>query len=173
MYNSYFNGITEGAFRNLNKLTYLRIGNNELTYIEDGALRDLSSLKQLSLSDNQLQIVSDNVFEGLTDLTYLYLDNNPEFPLTALIQAKSVLQLSLSYNGYHTLEPYVFQQMDSLTYLSLSDPFVCDCKLQWTSLVGQYELTIQSSGCSESSDPFSRSIISTTLYTNCSHTESF
>ena len=175
MYNSYFNGITEGAFRNLNKLTLLYLANNELAYIEDGALRDLSSLKQLYLHDNQLQIVSDNVFEGLTDLTYLYLDNNPEFPLTALIQAKSVIYLYLRYNGYHTLEPYVFQQMSSLRYLYLSDPFVCDCDLRWTSQVEQYGLTISSSGCSEPLDHFSRSIIITsiTLYTNCSQTESF
>ena len=167
--NSYFSGITERAFRNLNKLTYLSLANNELTYIEDGALRDLSSLERLSLSDNKLQIVSDNVFEGLTDLTFLYLSYNPGFPLTALIQAKSVIYLYLRYNGYHTLEPYVFQQMDSLTYLSLSDPFVCDCDLRWTSLVEQYELNIISGVC----EHFSRSITSILLYTNCSQTESF
>ena len=173
MYNSYFNGITEGAFRNLNKLMYLYLSNNELAYIEDGALRDLSSLNRLSLYDNNLQIVSDNVFEGLTDLTYLYLDNNPGFPLTAIIQAKSVVSLVIRYNGYHTLEPYVFQQMNSLVYLSLSDPFVCDCDLRWTSLVKQYGLTIRSSGCSGPLDHFSRSITSINLYTNCSQTESF
>ena len=172
--NSYFNGITEGAFRNLNKLTYLRIGNNELAYIEDGALKNLSSLKQLSLSDdlhnNKLQIVSDNVFEGLTDLTWLYLNNNPGFPLSALIQAKSVIELYLRYNGYNTLEPYVFQQMNSLRYLYLSDPFVCDCDIRWTSLVEQYGLYIRYGVCD---NHFSRSITSITLYTNCSQTESF
>ena len=169
MYYSYFNGITEGAFRNLNKLQYLYLENNELAYIEDGALRDLSSLKQLSLYENYIQIVSDNAFEGLTDLTYLNLDNNPGFPLTALIQAKSVLQLYLRYNGYHTLDSYVFQQMSSLTYLYLSDPFVCDCDLRWTSLVEQYQLNIVDGVCEQ----FSRSITSITLYTNCSQTESF
>ena len=173
IYNSYFNGITEGAFRNLNKLKYLYLWNNELAYIEDGALRDLYSLNRLSLYDNYIQIVSDNVFEGLTDLTYLYLDNNPGFPLTAIIQAKSVVSLVIRYNGYHTLEPYVFQQMNSLIYLYLSDPFVCDCDLRWTSQVEQYGLIIRSSGCSEPLDLFSRSITSETLYTNCSQTESF
>ena len=173
MYYSYFNGIAEGALRNLNKLQELSIGYSELAYIEDGALRDLSSLQRLHLHDNNIQIVSDNVFEGLTDLTYLDLNNNPGFPLTALIQAKSVINLYLQYNGYHTLEPYVFQQMNSLTYLYVSDPFVCDCDLRWTSLVGQYGLIIQSSGCSEPLDHFSRSITSIILYTNCSQTESF
>ena len=170
MYNSYFNGITEGAFRNLNKLIYLYLWNNELAYIEDGALRDLSSLQQIYLHNNKLQIVSDNAFEGLTDLTYLYLDNNPGFPLTALIQAKSVIYLYIRYNGYRTLDPYVFQQMNSLTYLYLSDPFVCDCDLRWTSLVEQYDLNIRYGVCD---NHFSRSITSVTLYTNCSQTESF
>ena len=154
----------------MNKLTYLYLTNSELAYIEDGALRDLSSLKQLHLDGNKLQFVSDNVFEGLTDLTLLYLNDNPEFPLTALIQAKSVIELYLSQNGYHTLEPYVFQQMDSLRYLYLSDPFVCDCDLRWTSLVGQYGLNILNGVCD---NHFSRSITSVTLYTNCSQTESF
>ena len=160
IYASYFNGITEGAFRNLNKLTSLYLSYNELIYIEDGALRDLTSLKELFLNYNQLQIVSDNVFEGLTDLTYLYLDGNPEFPLTALIQAKSVIQLSLRYNGYHTLDSYVFQQMNSLRYLSLSDSFVCDCGLRWTSLVGQYGLNID--GVCDNN--FSSSITNISLY---------
>ena len=173
LYNSYFNGITEGAFRNLNKLTNLYLGYNELAYIEDGALRDLSSLKQLSLLDNNIQIVSDNVFEGLTDLTHLNLNNNPLFPPTALIQAKSVIQLYLSNNGYHTLESYVFQQMNSLENLYLSDPFVCDCRLQWASLVEQYGVYIQSGVCSESIGHFPRSITEQILYTNCSQKESF
>ena len=170
LFNSYFNGITEGAFRNLNKLESLNLGSNELAYIEDGALRNLSSLKRLYLNDNNIQIVSDNVFESLTDLTYLDLDNNPGFPLTALIQAKSVIRLYLSNNGFHTLEPYVFQQMNSLTYLDLSDTFVCDCDLRWTSLVGQYGLTIRYGVCDNN---FSSSITSISLYINCSQTESF
>ena len=173
LYTSYFNGINEGAFRNLSKLTYLHLAYNEIAYIEDGAFTDLSSLKLLYLYDNGIQIVSDNVFEGLTDLTYLYLNNNPEFPLNALIKAKSVIYLFLQYNGYSTLEPYVFQQMESLEYLYLSDTFVCDCSLQWTSLVGQYGLDIRSAICSESENLFSRLITDQMHYTNCYQTESF
>ena len=171
--NSYFSGINKRAFRNLNKLTYLDLGNAELTYIEDGALIDVSSLKQFYLNDNKIQVISENVFESLTDLTYLYLDNSPGFPLNALIQAKSVIYLFLRYNGYHTLDPYVFQQMNSLIVLYISDPFVCDCSLQWTSLVEQYGVYIQSAVCSETFDLFTRLITSQVLYINCSQTESF
>ena len=171
--NSYFNGIAKGALSGMNKLMYLDLAYNELTYIEDGALSELSSLKEFYLHDNELVFVSDNVFEGLTDLTYLILNSNPGFPLNALIQAKSVIHLLLRFNGYHTLDPYVFQQMDSLKYLFLTDPFVCDCKLQWTSLVNQYELYPRSGVCSEPVYPFPRSITTPSLYTNCSQTESF
>ena len=172
LYRSYFNGITKEAFRNLHKLTHLDLGYNEIAYIEDGALTELSSLKSLFLYNNRIQIVSDNVFEGLTELTYLHLDNNPGFPLNALIQAKSVIYLYLRYNGYYTLEPYAFQQMDSLEYLYLSDSFACDCRLQWISLVEQYGLSIQSGVCSQSINPLLKSITSQILYTNCSQTES-
>ena len=171
--NSYFNGIAKGALSGMNSLTKLDLRKNELAYIEDEALSELSSLERFYLHDNEQLSVSDNVFEGLTDLTYLYLDNNPGFPLNALIQAKSVVYLYLRYNGYHTLDPYVFQQMDSLNYLYLSDPFICDCKLQWISLVNQYQLDIRQGVCSESVDPFPRLITTQGLYTNCSQTESF
>ena len=175
LYNSYFIGIAKGAFRSMNSLKYLNLAYNELTYIEDGALSELSSLRRFYLDDNELVFLSDNAFEGLTDLTILELDNNQGFPLNSLIQAHSVISLYLRYNGYHTLDPYVFQQMDSLKYLYLSDPFVCDCKLQWTSLVEQYQVYIRNPVCSEISDHFSRSTSITTqsLYTNCSQTESF
>ena len=173
LYNSYFNGIARGAFRGMNKLTYLNLGKNEIAYIEDDALTELSSLGYLYLFENELLSVSDNIFGGLTDLSLLDLDNNPGFPLNALIQAKSVISLYLRYNGYHTLDPYVFQQMDSLKYLYLSDPFACDCKLQWASLVEQYELYIRFPVCLDSSGQFSRSITNQSLYTDCSQTESF
>ena len=62
--------------------------------------------------------------------------------------------------------------MDSLRYLYLSDLFVCDCDLRWTSLVGQYELNIMHGVCSEDNH-FSSSITNRYLYTNCSQTECF
>ena len=173
--NSYFNGITKGAFRNSKQLTFLSFGKNELAYIEDGAFTEILSLERLYLHENNILTVSDNVFEDLTDLTYLTLSSTPGIPLNALIPAKSVTYLYLQYNGYHSLDPYAFQQMNSLEYLYLSDPFVCDCKLQWTSLVGQYGVYISSGICSEMMDSFQRSpsITNQQLYTNCSQTESF
>ena len=117
LYKSYFNGINKGAFRNLNKLTYLTLAYSEIVYIEDGVFTDVPNLVILYLYNNKVQIVSDNVFEGLTDLTELSLDENPGFPLNALIQTKSVILLHLRSNGYQTLDPYVFQQMDSLETL--------------------------------------------------------
>ena len=96
-----------------------------------------------------------------------------QVPLNALIQAKSVIVLYLRYNGYHTLDPNVFQHMESLKYLYLSDPFICDCKLQWTSQVEQYGLYIRYPICLDSSCHFSRSITDQSIYTNCSQTGSF
>ena len=79
----------------------------------------------------------------------------------------------LPYNGYQTLDPYVFQQMDSLVFIYLSDPFECNCNLQWTSLMKQYGRYIGSGVCSETEDHFSRLISNHLYYTNCSQSESF
>ena len=65
---SYFNGITEGAFDDLLMLTNLNFYSNKIKYIEDGVFNNLSSLRGLDLSNNEIETVSENVFEGLTRL---------------------------------------------------------------------------------------------------------
>ncbi|KAI6647891.1 Fibrillin-2-like [Oopsacas minuta] len=198
-YNSDFSSITKGALDGLNSLTYLSFANNKLSIIEDGTFNELSSLLSLYLQNNKLgiiedgtfnelssllqlylqnngiKIISNNVFEGLTELTYLNLDENPGFPIEALINTRSLRYVLLQYNEYHTLDPYVFQQMKSPSsiYLYLSDPFICDCRLQWTSMVSQYGVYISNGYCSEPNVFFQKSITDPLLYANCSQTESY
>ncbi|KAI6647886.1 Fibrillin-2-like [Oopsacas minuta] len=172
-YNSDFNSITNGALDGLNSLTYLSFDKNKLSSIEDGTFSELSSLLRLYLPNNGIKTASNNGFEGLTQLTYLGLDENPEFPIEALLKSTSVVGLSLQYNDYHTLEPYVFQQMKSLTSIYLNDPFACDCRLQWTSIVSQYGVYIYNGFCSEPNNFLNKDISNPQLYTNCSQTESY
>ena len=170
---SNFNGITEGAFDGLIHLTRLILNKNKIRYIEDGALYELSNLKALHFDDNGIETVSNNVFKGLTQLYYLDLNNNPEFPLEALLHTRFLERLNIQNNGYTTLDPYVFQQMKQLRYLYLSNPFICDCRLQWTSLVQQYGLYIGSAYCSEPLNVINKPITAPQLYTNCTQTLSY
>ncbi|KAI6647894.1 Fibrillin-2-like [Oopsacas minuta] len=174
-YNSDFTSITKGALDGLNSLTYLSFQNNKLSIIEDGTFNELSSMLQLHLQNNGIKIISNNVFEGLTELTYLNLEENPGFPIEALINTRSLRYVYLRYNDYHTLDPYVFQQLKSQTsiYIYVNDPFICDCRLQWTSIVSQYGVYIRNGYCSEPSIFFQNSITNPLLYTNCTQTESY
>ncbi|KAI6647641.1 hypothetical protein LOD99_8715 [Oopsacas minuta] len=172
-YNSDFNGINKGSLDGLNSLTHLSFRNNKLSIIEDGTFSELSSLLGLHLSNNGLRITSNNVFESLTKLTKLSLDENPGFPIEALIHTKSLRSLNLQYNDYHTLDPYVLQQMKSLSTIYLNDPFICDCRLQWTSIVSQYGLNISNGFCSEPNNFLLKYITNPQLYSNCSQTESY
>ena len=171
--NSNFNGITEGTFDGLTQLTRLLLNYNKIQYIEDGALSELSSLQQLYLNSNGIKTITNNVFEGLTQLSYLDLNNNPEFPLEALLHTRFLERLYIQSNGYTTLDPYVFQQMKDLRYLYMSNPFICDCRLQWTSLVQQYRVYIQSVYCLEPFNVINKPITAPQLYTNCTQTLSY
>ncbi|KAI6647640.1 hypothetical protein LOD99_8714 [Oopsacas minuta] len=172
-HNSDFNGINKGSLDGLNSLTLLSFQNNKLSIIEDGTFSELSSLLRLNLQNNGIKIISNNVFEGLTELTYLRLDENPGFPIEALIHTRSLRDVNIEYNDYHTLDPYVFQQMKSLSRIYLSDPFICDCSLQWTSIVSQYGVNINNGFCSEPNNFLLKYITNPKLYTNCSQTESY
>ncbi|KAI6647892.1 EGF-containing fibulin-like extracellular matrix protein 1-like [Oopsacas minuta] len=171
--NSGISNITKGALDGLNSLTLLSFENNKLSSIEDGTFSELSSLLELYLQNNGIKSISNNVFEGLTELTELRLDENPGFPIEALIHTRSLESVYLQYNDYHTLDPYVFQQMKSLTSIYLNDPFVCDCRLQWTSIVSQYGINIYNGICSEPNNFLNKDISNPQLYTNCSQTESY
>ena len=174
LHSSYFNGITKGAFRNLNQLTHLDIGDNKITYIEDGVLEDLTNLRKLDLSKNGLGNVSNNAFEGLTKLTYLSVSQNPGFPINALLQTRNLERIYAYYNEYQTLDPHVFQQMKSLTYLGLSDPFRCDCMLQWTSILWEYGITIGwAPYCYQPSIFQQKYIYEPSVYSNCSQTQTY
>ncbi|KAI6647882.1 hypothetical protein LOD99_8469 [Oopsacas minuta] len=171
--NSDFSSITKGALDGLNSLTYMNFQNNKISIIEDGTFSELSSLLQLYLPNNGIKIISNNVFEGLNELTYLRLDENPEFPIEALVKLTSVVILYLQYYEYHTLDSYIFQQMKSLASIYLSDPYICDCRLQWTSIVSQYGVNIYNGVCSEPNIFFQKYITNPQLYANCSQTESY
>ncbi|KAI6647889.1 Fibrillin-2-like [Oopsacas minuta] len=173
-YNSDFSSITKGALDGLNSLTLLSFENNKLSIIEDGTFSELSSLSRLYLQNNGIKIISNNVFEGLTELTELRLDENPGFPIEALIHTRSLRDVYLLFNEYHTLDSYVFQQMKSPSInIYLNDPFICDCRLQWTSIVSQYGVYTSNGYCSEPNVFFQKSITDPLLYTNCSQTESY
>ena len=171
--NSNFNGINQGTFGSLIQLTRLILNYNEIRYIEDGALSQLSNLKQLHLNSNGIETVSNDVFKSLTQLTILDLGRNPEFPIETLLHTRYLQRLYIQYNEYITLDPFVFQQMKELRYLYLSNPFICDCRLQWTSIAQQYGLYVGNGYCSEPFNVINKPINTKLLYTNCTQTQSY
>ena len=174
LYSSYFNGITKGAFRNMNQLTYLNIANNKLGFIEDGVFSDCTHLIELRVERNGLNNVSNDTFEGLSELTYLSAYENSGFPIISLLQTRNLEKIDLRYNEYQTLSPFVFQQMKNLTDLYLSDPFVCDCMLQWTSVVSEHGISILGSPvCSQPSKYQQKSIYDPTVYSICSQSQTY
>ena len=168
-----FTSITNGAFENMDSLSYLYLDRNKISSIEDGALRGLTYLRYLGLEDNGLRDLSYNAFRGLNQLTFLNLNENPEFPLPALIPLKNLKYLYLNFNNYQTLEPYVFQQLKELTRINMNNPFTCDCNLQWTSQVKQFGLIIYNGYCLDPIDTYGRSILNEESYTNCTQTQSY
>ena len=170
---SFFNGITEGAFDNMPMLTILSLYYNKIKYIEDGAFTGLSGLRGFILSNNGIETVSENVFEGLSDLTILVLFGNPLFPIKTFLKTRSLVNLRIQNNEYQSLDPYVFQQLNSLRDLYINDTFICDCRLKWTSIVSKYGLYIHYGVCFEPKSSYYEAVTNPQLYTNCTQTESY
>ena len=170
---SSFESIMEGAFENKDSLSYLNLNHNKISSIQDGALLGLTYLRNLYLEGNGLRDVSNNAFRDLKQLTYLNLNENPEFPLSAIIKLQNLRYLYINFNNYQTIEPYVFQQMNRLTTIYMNNPFRCDCNLQWTSIVAQFGIQILGSYCLDPIDKFGRLITNEDSYTNCTQTESY
>ena len=171
--NSYFSGVTKGAFRNLIQLTELDISNNGILYIEDGAFADLIKLKKLSMYGNSLSSVPNDMFEGPSELTYL--SSFIPLPISALLHTRKLVEIELYYISSKTiLHAYVFQQMNSLTSLYLHGYFSCDCEIQWMSVVSQYGIEIQGSlVCSQPAEFQGTNIYDTAVYSKCSQTETY
>ena len=169
-----FNGITKEAFENVNKLEYLDFAECGLSYIEEGAFKNMPELAVIYLEDNILSNVSENAFEGLDNLDDLDVSGNPLFPLGALCSARFVHRLFLQYNEYQTLDPSTFQEMKYLEKLYVyKNPFICDCKLHWTSVLSQYGVTVYDGMCSQPPELDQREITDPTIYTNCSQTTTY
>ena len=170
---STFTSIKEGAFENMNSLSKLYLDKNTISALEDNAFEGLTNLRYLSLEDCELRSVSYDAFNDLTQLTLLNLNENPDFPLPAILNLQSLQKLYINYNNYQTIEPYVFQQMNKLTAIYMDNPFTCDCSLQWASVVSQFGIHIAGSYCLDPVDKFGQLITKDDLYSNCTQSESY
>ena len=171
---SSFNGITKGAFRNLTGLYSLYIRDNKITNIEDGVFTDCTNLRRLYLDGNGLNNISNNAFEGLSNLQYLHAYGNPGFPISVLLETRNLRWIDLRYNEYQTLDPYVLHQMKYLNAIYLEDPFICDCNLQWISVIQQYGIDIRTYPyCIQPSLHNERYIYDSIVYTNCSQSQTY
>ena len=155
------------TFRGLTSLVRLGLEGNRITKLASNEFEDLKSLTYLDLDGNGIQEVSDEAFTGLVKLLYFSISANPLFPLKMLSHLLSLTLLQISYNSYRTLSPEPFQQLTNIRYIFADNPFFCDCRLRWTSVVKQYNLYFQSSYCLEPSIVYRSSISTDSLYTNC------
>ena len=169
-----FNGITKEAFENVNKLTYLDFAYCGLSYIEEGAFKSISELKVLYLNDNNLSNVSENLLKGLDQLSVLDVSGNLLFPLSNLCYVRSMRYLYLRNNEYQTLDVSTFEQMKDLAVIDVeNNPFICDCKLHWTSVLSQYGIPVNDGKCSQPPEFNQTDITDPTIYTNCSQTTTY
>lgn len=125
--------IPEGIPRETSEL-YLDV--NKIESIDIERIKHLSSLTRLDLSNNAINVLPPYVFANLTRLATLIVSYNK----LQCVQENSFFGLanlrilSLHGNEISMIPEEAFDRRSSVTHLALgSNPFHCDCKLQWLS----------------------------------------
>lgn len=119
-----------------NSLAHLDVSDNCMEEIPKGSFWNLSSLVSLTLSNmNCLQIVDELSFVNLASLTHLEISRCSRLTYIHRDAFKGVGRLKtlvLHNNAMATVEEGIFRSLPSLTELDLhSNPFTCDCVMQW------------------------------------------
>ncbi|KAF2879135.1 hypothetical protein ILUMI_27042 [Ignelater luminosus] len=118
--------INENAFRNLNNLQELDLGNNSISKINESIFKWSEELKKLNLSNNNIEELSRNTFEGLHNLKQLYLSKNAisKFDIKTLDPAKNLEEMYLDNNQITVIPSRVFSKLTDLRVADLSHNYI-------------------------------------------------
>ncbi len=106
----------------LENITQLYLGNNNITHIPDRAFAQLKKLESISLSNNPIGHLSAGVFVGADMLHDLSLKNISiqSFPTEALKRIRLLKTINLNENSISTLDDYAFGGFQTWEEVKLS-----------------------------------------------------
>ena len=115
--------LPEGLFDNLNALTTLELGGNQLSSLPEGLFDNLNTLTGLGLLGNQLSSLPEGIFDNLNALTTLALSGNQlsSLPEGIFDNLNALTFLNLGLNQLSSLPEGIFDNLNALTSLVLND----------------------------------------------------
>ena len=117
--------LSQGLFNSLKLLWFLKIHNNELSYVPENSFSNCTKLITLHLHNNKLTVLSNKTFQlpdlAILDIGYNQLAWLPDGIFDSLV---SLTQLHIDNNHLTTLPNNVFESVTSLTIIRLNDNFI-------------------------------------------------
>ncbi|XP_068081726.1 G-protein coupled receptor GRL101-like [Anabrus simplex] len=123
MENNFLNfTLNEDTFVSLDRLLYLNLRNNSITWLPPLMFRNLWRLKTLNLQNNRITFLNNNSFFGLTNVSGLYLEGNgiQTLEVMAFYGLSSLPMLDLSYQRLNNISQGAFIGLRHLSGLDLS-----------------------------------------------------
>uniref|UniRef100_A0A8C4QM88 Uncharacterized protein n=1 Tax=Eptatretus burgeri TaxID=7764 RepID=A0A8C4QM88_EPTBU len=125
-----YNNLTDlPSFQFLDKLTILKLNNNNLSFLADGAFSELPNIIELHLKNNNIRLLHDTVFHNLPSLTHIHLGNNylSSLPLSLLEDQTDFEVLDISNNLLRIIPPGFFSNVNIMYLYAFGNFWKCDC----------------------------------------------
>merc|ERR1719348_1838203 len=119
------NVIETGAFKNLDNLQIVELGNH-FSQINSMAFQNLHKLEEIRISKSTISVIQSQAFSNLAlteiDLSEQLLEN---IQLSTFNNLRNITKINLSSNMLSSINDQAFMAVPSLTYLDISNNTLC------------------------------------------------
>ena len=119
--NNEIDSIDRDSFKDLKNLEFLKLSSNKIRTIDPNLFKSLEALWQLRIGGNQIKLLDEKMFNILRNIREISLDNNKivTVPANLLQQNFKLEEIRLGGNKIQTISSTMFDHLYNLNYVGL------------------------------------------------------